>query len=135
MADIQILGHITSIQFKQECILLWVDEYKKGYRKQDGTKVDDKVISWKCIFSGNEKKRNYINKFFSRGMLVQVKGEVMPYAIEQGQMVDGYSVFIQALNLAAYPRQMLKQEKKLVQETMMHTDEMPDLDRYNERDF
>lgn len=135
MADIQILGHIQGIQFKQECILVFVDEYKKGYVKSDGKRVDDKVISWKCIFSGNENKRKYIEKFFSRGMLVQIKGEVMPYAIEQDSIVDGYSVFIQTINLQAYPRQMIKMERKMIRDSMMHSSETPDIDAYNEPDF
>lgn len=135
MADIQILGHISNIKFQQECILIFVDERKRGYKKQDGTIVDDKILSWKCIFSGNEKKRVYINKFFNTGMLVQVKGEVLPYAIEQGSMIDGYSVFIQTINVAAYPSNNLRMEKKMIKESQMSSNELPDLDRFNEPDF
>lgn len=135
MADYQVLGHITNIKYQQECILIWVDEYKKGYRKASGEIVDDKVISWKCIFSGNEKKRGYINKYFNRGMLVQIKGEIMPYAIEQGKMVDGYSVFVQAINIAAYPRKSIKMEKKMITESLENSSEKPDIDEYNKPDF
>ena len=75
MADFTVLGHISTIKYLPESILIYVDEYKKGYRKADGEVVDDKVLSWRCIFSGNASKRNYITKYFSRGSLVQVKGE------------------------------------------------------------
>lgn len=135
MADFQVLGHITNIKHQQECVLIWIDEYKKGYRKQDGTIVDDKVLSWKCIFSGNASKRAYINKYFNRGMLVQVKGELMPYAIEQGEMVDGYSVFVQTINIACYPRQMIKTERKMIRESMDGAKEKPNIDAFNMPDF
>lgn len=134
MADFQVLGHITNIKFRQESILIFVDEYKKGYRKASGEIVDDKVISWMCIFSGNEKKRTYINKFFARGMLVQVKGEIMPYAVEDGKMVEGYSVFVQTINIAAYPRKSIKAEKQMIRESL-DMNEVPNLEEYNKKDF
>lgn len=135
MADIQILGHISNIKFQQECILIFVDERKRGYKKQDGTIVEDKILSWKCIFSGNEKKRGYINKFFNTGMLVQVKGEVLPYAVEQGSMIDGYSVFVQTINVAAYPSNNLRIEKKMIKESQNSSTDTPDLERFEEPDF
>lgn len=135
MADFQLLGHITNISFRQDCILIFVDEYKKGYKRQDGTKVDDKIISWRCIFSGNEKKHNYISKYFSRGMLVQVKGEIMPYAIEQNKTVEGYTVFVQTINIAAYPRKSIKEEQKMIKESQQYSSETPNLDEFNKPDF
>lgn len=135
MADIQILGHITNIKYLPDSILIIVDENKSGYTKQNGEKVEPKVLSWKCIFSGNESKRNYINKFFSRGMLVQVKGEVVPYAVEQGELVEGYSVFIQTLNRAAYPSTSILKERKMIKESMDNGGEMPNLRDHLEPDF
>lgn len=136
MADFQVLGDITNIRFKDECILIWVDEYKKGYRKSDGTVVDDKVLSWKCIFSGNEKKRTYVNKFFNRGSLVQIKGEVLPYSIENGTIHDGeYSVLVQTLNLTCYPRQTMKAEARMIKDSQSASFEKPDLDGFMKSDF
>lgn len=135
MADFTVLGHISTIKYLPESILIYVDEYKKGYRKADGEVVDDKVLSWRCIFSGNASKRNYITKYFSRGSLVQVKGEIVPYAIEHGKLVDGFSVYVQTINLAAYPRQTIKQERKMIAESQLASDESPDLAAYNEPDF
>lgn len=135
MADFQCIGHIANIKYQQDCILIFIDERKAGYRKADGTIVDDKILSWKCIFSGNESKRNYINKFFNTGMLVQVKGELLPYAIEQGKMVDGYSVLIQTINRYAYPSNNIRIEKRMQKESQEHSSGTPDLDAYNQEDF
>lgn len=135
MADFQVLGHISAIKYLPECILIFVDETKNGYRKQDGTIVEDKVFNWKCIFSGNEKKRNYITRYFNRGMLVQIKGEVLPYAIENNVLVDGFTVFVQTINRYSYPRTSIKAEKKMIQESQLNTNETPNVDDFNEPDF
>lgn len=135
MADIQILGHISNIKFLPESILIIVDENKNGYVKPNGERVDSKVFSWKCIFSGNESKRNYINRYFARGMLVQVKGEIVPYAVEHGELVEGYSVFIQTINRASYPTTSIKQEKRMIAESQMNSSEKPDLESFNAPDF
>lgn len=135
MADFQVLGHISTIKYLPECILVFVDENKNGYRKNDGTIVEDKVFSWKCIFSGNEKKRNYISKYFNRGMLVQVKGEITPYAIENGNIVEGYTIFIQSINRASYPRTTVKAEIKMIAESQANTSEMPNLEDFGTPDF
>ena len=135
MADFQVLGHISAIRYLPECILVFVDEVKNGYKKQDGTVVDDKILNWKCIFSGNPSKRNYINKFFSNGMLVQVKGEIFPYSIENGNMVDGFTIFIQSINRASYPKSTIRVEKKMIKESMESTDAVPDLKGFNTPDF
>jgi hypothetical protein len=135
MADIQILGHISNIKYLSDSILVVVDENKNGYMKPNGERVDSKVLTWKCIFSGNESKRNYINKYFNRGMLVQIKGEILPYAVEHGQLTEGYSVFIQTLNRASYPTTTIKQERRLIKDSQLNSTERPDLETYNQPDF
>lgn len=135
MADYSILGHIANIKYLPESIVIWVDEVKRGYRKSNGEKIDDRVLTWKCIFSGNESKRNYVNKFFNRGSLVQVKGEILPYEVEQGQETKGYTVFIQTMNLAAYPRTNIKKEKMMQKESMDGLKETPNVDEFMQDDF
>lgn len=135
MADFQVQGHIQNIKYQDSCVLITIDERKRGYHKSDGTIVDDKVLSWKCIFSGNEKKRDYINKYFSRGMLVKVKGELLPYAIEHGEIVEGYSVFIQTINIDTYPTTTTRLEKQRIKESQRHVEETPNLEEYNKPDF
>lgn len=135
MADFTVLGHISNIKYLPDSILVFVDENKNGYTKANGDKVNAKVLTWKCIFSGNTSKREYINKYFNRGMLVQIKGEILPYAVEQNELVSGYSVFIQTINRSAYPTTAIKQEKKMIKESQMNSDEKPDLESYNKPDF
>lgn len=135
MADFQVLGHISVIKYLPDCVLIYIDETKNGYRKNDGTVVEDKIYNWRCIFSGNENKKNYITKFFNRGMLVQVKGELLPYSIENGEMVDGYTVFVQTINRASYPRTTIRAERKMIKESQEHVNEKPNLEEYENPDF
>lgn len=133
MADIQVTGFISQIKYIQDAVLMFVDEYKKGYKKPNGDVVDDKYISWKVIFKNG--LRNYINKFFGNGMLVTIKGEVFPYAIEKEKLVDGYSFVGQTLNIASYPRSSVKQEIRMQKESQQHSLGAPDLDDFNSPDF
>lgn len=133
MASFEVIGLVNTIKYMPNHCLVFVDEFKKGYKKQDGTRVDDRYISWKCIFKPYFKK--YINEHFSNGMLVQVKGEVMPYAIDHDKLVEGYSVIGQAINMASYPKSMLKQEKRMIKESMANSDAIPDLESFNQPDF
>lgn len=133
MADIQLTGLISTIKYLDDAVLVFVDEYKKGYRRNDGVIVDDKYISWKVIFKGGLK--NYINKFFNQGMLVTIKGEAFPYAIEKEKLVDGYSFIGQCINKASYPRTMARAEQRMIKESMAASTQAPDLESYNQPDF
>lgn len=133
MADFTVIGYINNIKYLQDSCLVFLDEFRKGFRKKDGTIVDDKYLSWKCIFKPYFKK--YINEQFNQGMLVQVKGEIMPYAIEKEHLVDGYSVIGQTINVASYPRASVKQEAKMIKDSQMHASETPDLEGFNAPDF
>ena len=133
MADFTVIGYINNIKYLQDSCLVFLDEFRKGFRKKDGTIVDDKYLSWKCIFKPYFKK--YINEQFNQGMLVQVKGEIMPYAIEKEQLVNGYSVIGQTVNIASYPRASVKQEQRMIKDSQMHASETPDLDGFNAPDF
>jgi hypothetical protein len=68
-------------------------------------------------------------------MLVEVKGEVLPYAIERGEMVAGVSVIGQTCNIYSYPRYGLKQEQKMIKESQAVSNELPDLESFNQPDF
>lgn len=133
MADFTVIGYINNIKYLQDSCLVFLDEFRKGFRKKDGTIVDDKYLSWKCIFKPYFKK--YINEQFNKGMLVQVKGEIMPYAIEKEHLVDGYSVIGQTINVASYPRASVKQEAKMIKDSQMHASETPDFEGFNAPDF
>lgn len=133
MASFQTTGFISSIKYQQGFCLVFVDEFKKGYMRKDGTRVEDRYMSWKCIFKQGLIK--FINDHFSRGMLVEVKGEIAPYAIENDRIVDGYSVIGQTINLASFPRASAKQEIAMMAESAMHSAGTPDVDEYNRPDF
>lgn len=134
MASFQVTGFISNIKYQNGFCFVFVDEYKKGYKKKDGTTVDDKYIAWKIIFKQGLVK--YISEHFGNGMLVEVKGEVFPYAIEHEKMVDGVSVIGQTINIASFPRASVKHELRMIKESQESSDgETPNLDAYNRPDF
>ena len=113
MADIQILGFIRQVKYLQDSCLVFIDEYKSGYKRSNGEVVDEKFLSWRCIFSGYFK--NFISKHFGSGMLMG-----------------------QTINRASYPKSGARAEMRMVKESeafMESRDEKPDLDGYNQEDF
>ena len=70
-------------------------------------------------------------------MLVQVKGEVLPYAVEHGESVAGYTVMGQTLNMASYPKSGAKAEIKRIKDGLSNVGDVgtPDLESYKEQDF
>lgn len=132
MADFQVLGRIEGCRYGETNVSVIVSEYKMGYKKQDGTKKSEKYITWKCIFKPYFKK--FIATHFSEGMLVQIKGEILPYAIHNGEETDGYSVLGQTINLASFQKN-LRREIKMLKESQAHTTGTPNLEDYNTPDF
>ena len=133
MASWQCIGFVDAIKVLPDSCILFLSEYKKGYKKADGTIVDDKYHSWKVIFKGYFIK--YLTTHFGKGMLVEVKGDIVPYSIEHGQITEGYSIIGQTCNIYSYPRYAVKQENKMIKESMDGTYEQPDLESFNQPDF
>ncbi len=133
MASFQTIGFISSIKYQQDFCLVFIDEFKKGFRRKDGTFVADKYMQWKCIFKKGLIK--YINDHFSNGMLVEIKGEVFPYAVEHDTTVDGYSVIGQTINMASFPRASARQEAEMIKDSQLHVNDVPDMEEYNKPDF
>lgn len=133
MASWQCIGFVDAIKILPDSCILFLSEYKKGYKKSDGTIVEDKYHSWKVIFKGYFIK--YLTTHFGKGMLVEVKGDIVPYSIEHGQIIDGYSVIGQTCNMFSYPRYAVKQENKMIKESMGGTCEQPNLESFNQPDF
>lgn len=133
MAAITIIGTIEKMRFLPDSILVFLTEYKKGYKRKDGVIVDDKYLAWKTIWKPYFK--TYINGHFNDGMVVEVKGEILPYAVEHGEISDGVSVLGQTINLFSLPKINARREQKAIKESQMHADETPDLDAYNQPDF
>lgn len=133
MASFESIGFISNIIYKQESVFLILDEFHKGYKKHDGTIIEDKYVTYKIIFKPYFKK--YLSEHFSTGMLVKVKGEVFPYAVEHGKMVDGISILGETCNLFSFPRASAKQEIRMIKESQEASDETPDLSGFNAPDF
>ena len=133
MASFEVTGFISAVKYQPDTVMVFIDEFKRGYKKQSGEIVDDKYHSWKIIYKPYFKK--YISEHFNNGMLVKVKGEVMPYAIERNEIVDGYSVIGETINLASYPRSSVRREIRMMKESQENSTEAPNLEAYNQPDF
>ena len=134
MASFQVTGFIDTIKYNNgKGCFVFISEFKKGYKMSNGTIVDDKYLSWKCIFKQGLVK--YINDHFSNGMLVEIKGEILPYAKDHDTIVEGYSVLGQTINIASYPRSSVKQEIRMIKESQQTSSGIPDLDTYNSPDY
>lgn len=133
MADFSVTGYINTIKYLQDGCLVYIDEIKAGFKRKDGTYVDDKVFQWRCIFNAYFKK--FINEHFSENMFVQVKGEIMPYAITHDEIIEGYSVLGQCINRASYPKQSKRREIKQIKDSTMHDIGTPNVDEYMRKDF
>lgn len=135
MAAINIIGFIDNVKYlpNQGGCFVFLSEFKSGFKRKDGSRVDDKYLSWKVIFKQGLVR--YINDHFSNGMLVEVKGDAIPYAIEHEAIVDGYSVIGQCINRFSFPRASVRQEQRMIKESMASASEIPDLDAHNQPDF
>lgn len=128
-----VQGFINTIKYLPDACVVYIDDFKKGYKKPNGEIVDDKYFSWKVIFKGYFKK--YINEHFSNGMLVEIDAEMYPYAIQNGKLIEGYSCLGKSIDISTYPRYSIKQERKMIKESMDGTYEQPDLESFNQPDF
>lgn len=136
MASFQAVGFIDCIKYipNQGGCFVFLSEFKKGFKRKNGTKVEDRYLTWKIIFKQGLVK--YISEHFGNGMLVEVKGEVLPYTIEHGEVRDdGCSVIGQCINLTSYPRYTVKQEMRMIKDSQLQDGAKPDLDAYEQPDF
>jgi hypothetical protein len=133
MASFEVIGIINTIKYLQNSVLLFVDEFRKGYRRSDGSREEDKYITWKIVFKPYFKK--YLSEHFGDGMLVKVKGEVLPYVVERNQVADGYSVVGETCNLCSYPRASIKDEQRMIKDSLESISERPDLKTFSSPDF
>lgn len=135
MAAFQVIGVIERISYlpNQGGSVVYVSEYRRGYKRKDGVRVEDKVDQWKIIFRPSMTK--FISDHFSGGMTVEVKGDARPFAVEHDQIVEGYSVIGQTINLFSYPKPAERLERRAKFESQQTSSGMPDLSVINEPDF
>lgn len=136
VASFIVNGIIEKISFlpNREGCVVSVVEYKRGFKKKNGEIVDDKYLHWKCIF--RQSQVDFINSHFSKSMYVEVKGDIVPYSIENGRLVEpSYSVLGQTINMASYPPRSIELEYKNIKDSQLHSVGKPNLDGYMEDDF
>lgn len=135
MASFLVNGIIKNIKFLPNdggCTVT-VHEFKRGYRKKNGEVVVDKWHEWKIIY--RQGLVPYISEHFNKGMCVEIKGEIYPYAISDGHSVDGYSALGQTMNVASLPKPFYHAEQKMIKESQANSSGTPNLEAYREEDF
>ncbi len=133
MSRFIVQGTISSVKYLPDSCVVFLDEYKAGYKKANGQIVDDTVLTWKIIFKAYFK--TYIAKYFDRGDVVEIVAEMYPYEMEQGKLINGYSAKGKEIEFYSTPRPMAKKEKKMIKESQLHSSGTPDLEGYNTPDF
>ena len=134
MASVILNGHIQGIKYTETSVIVIVSEIRNGYTDANGRKKDNEVLMWKVLYPKG--MMSYIAKFFAKGMLVDIYGFAKPYAIDHdGNIIDGYSIIGQTIDLAPYPSNNIRIEKKRIKESQSASNETPDLDAFNQPDF
>ena len=135
MASILIIGVISSIQYLPNqggCVML-LSEFRRGYKRKDGVRVEDKIDQWKVIFRPSLTK--FVSDHFSNGMTVEVKGDARPFAIEHDKAIEGYSILGQTVNMFSYPKPAERLERRAIQESQQTSFGKPDISAMKEEDF
>lgn len=134
MAAITIIGKLEHVQYLPDCVYTHIAEFKKGFKKKDGTVVKDKWQSWKVRWK-KEPFAKFISEHFATGMNVEVHGEATPFSVENGDTVAGYGVFGKTIDLFFYPKAASRMEYKAMRESSSGDDEQPDMESYEQSDF
>lgn len=134
MASFTLHGHVESVRYTENSVIVTISEVRIGYRDGNGRIVDNEILMWKVLFPKG--MQSYISKFFSKGILVDVYGIPKPYAKDKdGNLVDGYTILGKSIDRAAYQRTSTKLEKRLIKDSQLASGEKPDLESYNQPDF
>lgn len=132
--DILFLGHIDGVKFSDNAVFVIASEKLVGYKKKDGTIVNPEVCTYTFIFKPYFRK--YIAEHFSSGMLVKIKGTMLPYAKDhQGNNIDGFTLLGQTIDIAAYQTSTAKIERKRMYDSKKVDMGMPNVEEYQQDDF
>lgn len=134
MADVILCGHIVGIRYSDTSACVSITERRQGYKKKDGTIVNDELITYTVYFKAYFRK--FISEHFSSGSLVKVYGVLLPYMKDkEGNTIEGYTIIGKTIDLAPYPSSTLRMEKKRIKESQLHSTGTPNLEEYNQSDF
>lgn len=132
--DINFLGHIDGIRYLESSVVVTASEIRRGYKKKDGSYVDDEIYSFKFLFKSYFKK--YIASHFSEHMLVKIKGTMLPYTRDgNGNICDGYTILGQTIDIASYQTLNVTRERKMVTQSQKKNDATPNLTEFRKEDF
>lgn len=134
MVDVLIFGFVESIRCNDNFVVVKVSVRRAGYKKKDGTVVGEEILVYRIMFASY--MRRYISEHFDAGILVKIKGTMLPYAKDgKGDIVDGYTILGQTMERGTYPLQSSRISKKVLKDSVGHEVGNPDLDGFLSDDF
>lgn len=134
MADVILCGHIVGIRYTETSAIVSLTERKQGYKKKDGTIVDDELLTYLVYFKAYF--RNYISSHFNKGALVKIYATLLPYMKDHdGKTIDGFTLIGKTIDLAPYPSNTLRMEHKMIKDSLLHSVGTPNVDSYMQDDF
>lgn len=132
--DVNFLGIIDGVKYTNTAVIVTASESRLGYKKKDGSVIPEELLTFRFIFKPYFKK--YIAEHFGAGMLVKIKGCLLPYAKDgEGKTIDGFSIIGQTIDRASYPSSKLRMEKRMIKESYGNSAEQPDLEGFETEDF
>lgn len=132
--DVNFLGNIDGVKYTNTAVIVTASETRLGYKKKDGTVVPDELLTFRFIFKPYFRK--YIAEHFGAGMLVKIKGCLLPYAKDgDGKAIEGFSIIGQTIDRASYPSNKLRIEKRMLRESYANSTDSPNLEEFASEDF
>ena len=132
--DFILYGIIEGVHHTDNAVIVTATERVQGYKKNDGTRVNDKLLTFRVIFKTYFKK--YIAEHFSANMYVRITGTMLPYALDRnGNTIEGFSLLGETINLATFQSSSVRRERRMIKESQERMEGTPDLDTYNQPDF
>lgn len=134
MVDVLMFGFVESIRCNDNFVVMKVSVRRNGYKKKDGTVVGSEVYVYRVLFMSYMRK--YISEHFASGVLVKIKGTLLPFSRNgAGEVVDGYTIFGQTCERGSYPSWTARLGQKMVKESMDSDVGVPDVDSFLADDF
>lgn len=132
MASILVTGTIDAIHFRESSVIVIVLEPRVGWKRNDGSFVEPTTLEWRCIFKDGSK--NYINNHFGKGNYVTIRGDIVPYVVDNGKLEEGFTILGKTIDMTAYPRNV-RRERQMQKDSQLHASGVPNLEAYSINDF
>lgn len=132
MADFSICGFIEGIRYSENNVIVTVSERRQGYKKRDGSIVDDTYFSYSVLFKDYFKK--HVANNFGDGMYVKIKGILYVQTQCVGETHIKTPLLIgQTIDRESFPKNV-KLEHRMIKDSQANID-IPSFEDMRQQDF